>query len=119
MRKEVTFLLPEDIVSYLKQKFQSKEEVSAFISKLIRGEMRSSEQPKICSLRYRWMKERVKEISDAGKEITAKALTAAVIENGQPCSDDLARDWLRRMVKDKYVKEVKRRKTREKVYALR
>lgn len=76
MRKtEVRILFPKEVVEYLKAKFNTKEEAEAFVVSLVRKEMRIDfKKPKLETLKYRLVRQKVIELRDDGKEISAETL---------------------------------------------
>ena len=105
---EVTLLLPDTIVKYLKAKFPTKEEGEAYIVRLIRADM---DAPESNTSQYRRMRQRVIDLNDTGKEITAETLAA--YDN---CAVQVARDWLARFAKHKLMEMVGRKANGKKVY---
>jgi hypothetical protein len=98
---EVNILVPKEVVEYLKAKFKTKEEAEAFVVSVIRKEMEIDLPPHTPdTLKYQRYRRKVKELHDAGKEISAEALAQLM---GASLGISSARDWLRHMEKDKWI----------------
>jgi len=105
---------PEDVVAYLKAKCKTIEEVDAYIAKLVRAEMDIDfKRPAIENDWYRLIRRKVREMHDAGTQLTSDTLAAkmGVIFNVQQ-----GRDWLARMEKDGFVVVIKRVAHGRKIY---
>lgn len=111
----VTLFLPEDVVAYLKTKFKKPdEEMDAYFAKLVRAEMDIDfKTPAIESDYYRLIRRKVKEMHDAGTQLTADTFAAYM---GSNFDVQRGRDWLARMEKDGYVVVVKRAEHGRKIY---
>lgn len=111
---EVTLFLPEDVVAYMKTKCKTIEEVDAYIAKLVRLEMDIDfKTPAIESDWYRVIRRKVREMHDAGTQLTADMLAAKM---GRSFDVQKGRDWLARMEKDGFVVLIKRVAHGRKIY---
>ena len=115
MKFKVTLFLPEDVVAYLKAKFKKPdEEIDAYFTKLFRLEMDIDfKRPAIESDWYQVIRRKVREMHDAGTQLTADTLAAKM---GRNFSVQQGRDWLARMEKDGYVVLAKRAERGRKIY---
>jgi hypothetical protein len=113
-KKVVRLFLPEDVYAYLREKCKTMEGADSYITKLVRAEMDIDfKRPAIESDWYRTIRRRVKEMHDAGTQLTADTLAAKM---GRNFSVQQGRDWLARMEKDGYVVLIKRAERGRKIY---
>jgi hypothetical protein len=103
---EVKVFLREDTVKYLSEKFKTNEEIHDYLDSLVRAEIEIDQiTPEKETPWYRFIRKKVKALSDAGKELTSEVLA----QNPEDFSVQSGRDWLHRMNKDGYVELVERK----------
>jgi hypothetical protein len=113
-KKVVRLFLPEDVYAYLREKCKTMEVADSYIAKLVRAEMDIDfKKPAIESDWYRLIRRKVKEIHDAGTQLTSDTLAAYM---GRSFDVQQGRDWLARMEKDGYVVLIKRAEHGRKIY---
>lgn len=107
---KVVLYLPEGIVKYLRTKFKPEEaeKLDSYIAKLIRLNM---EAPETDTSWYRKVRQSAKDINDEGKEITAEELAMRL-----RCKINMAREWLQKMEKHKFVELVRRDSNQKKIF---
>lgn len=112
---EVTLFLPEDVVAYLKAKFEKpNEKMDDYFAKLVLAEMNIDfKKPAVESDWYRVIRRKVKEMHDVGTQLTSETMAAYM---GRTFDVQRARDWLARMEKDGYVMLLKRVERGRKIY---
>ncbi len=113
MVKKIQIKIPDEVYKRLEEKFPEKEDLEAKIRKIA---IEIIEAPSGETWHYRQIKGLVKDLANAGKEITSENLSKYATENGELCGVSMARDWLKRMEGDKYIKLIRRDRGGKKIY---
>lgn len=113
MVKTIHIKIPDEVYKRLEEKFPEKEDFEAQIRKIA---IEIIDAPSGETWHYRQVRGLVKNLANAGKEITSENLSEYATENGELCSVNMARDWLKRMEGDKYIKLIRRDRAGKKIF---